>query len=132
MRILIVEDEFTSRAILLKFLSSYGVCEVAVNGKEALSAVENAITENEPYDLICLDIMMPELDGREVLKTIRDSENKRNIWGQDAVKVIMTSGKSDPKSIIGSFKDGCEAYLYKPIDKQKLINHLSELGLISA
>ncbi|HBN09144.1 MAG TPA: response regulator, partial [Cyanobacteria bacterium UBA8530] len=61
MRILIVEDDFTSRRLLQKILAPYGECEIAINGKEAVSAVELAWGEDAPYHLICLDIMMPEM-----------------------------------------------------------------------
>ncbi len=74
MKTLIVEDDFICRKLLQTFLSGYGATDVAANGVEALLAVSQAINEDEPYDLICLDILMPELDGHKVLKQIRADE----------------------------------------------------------
>ena len=130
MRVLIVEDEFTSRRLLQRILSSYGDCDIAVDGKEALEAFSLAYEQGEAYDLVCLDIMMPEMDGREVLKAIRRNERERGITGLDGVKVIMTTAVRDSENIMGSFSDGCEGYILKPIDKAKILRQLRELGLI--
>ena len=129
-KILIVDDDFTSRKILLKYLSVYGQCDVAVNVKEAVEAFRLAFEENEAYDFICLDIMMPEMDGQEVLKEIRQFEKQKEIYGLDGVKVIMTSALDDSDNIKMAFREQCEGYLVKPIDKQKLIQKMESLELI--
>ncbi len=130
MKTLIVDDDFTSRKLLLKMLSGYGSCEVAVNGKEAVEAYKLALEEKEAYDLICLDIMMPEMDGQQVLKEVREIEHSRGINGLDGVKIIMTTALNDFKNIKKSFREQCEAYLVKPIEKEKLIKNLKDLNLI--
>lgn len=130
MRILIVEDEFGSRKLLQKFLSPYGVCDLAVDGEEAIEAFKLAMKEEDPYDLVCLDIMMPKKDGQAVLKEIRELEESRNIRGLEGVKVIMTTALNDPKNILEAFKSQCEAYIPKPISKQKLLEELRALQLI--
>ncbi len=79
MRILIVEDDFTSRRLLQKILAPYGECDIAVDGKEALEAFTLAVREGRRYRLICLDIMMPEMDGQQVLKKIRQMEKELGI-----------------------------------------------------
>lgn len=130
MKSLIVDDDFFSRRILQTILSSYGECHVAVDGKEAIFAVEQAIAEESPYDLICLDIMMPEMDGQEVLKTIRQIESRKNISGNDGVKIIMTTALDDSGNIKEAFREQCEAYLIKPISKSKLLKIIEDFGLI--
>ena len=129
-KILIVDDDFTSRKILLKYLLEYGQCDVAVNGKEAVEAFKLASEENETYDFICLDIMMPEMDGQEVLKEIRQFEKQKEIYGLDGVKIIMTSALDDSDNIKMAFREQCEGYLVKPIDKQKLIQKMESLEII--
>jgi two-component system, chemotaxis family, chemotaxis protein CheY len=130
MNCLIVDDDFTCRRILQAYLSKYGECHVAVNGQEAIEAFKTATEEKRPYDVITLDIMMPECDGHDVLKSIRQIEEDNNIFGSDSAKVIMTSALGDSENIRHAFRGQCEAYLVKPIDKQSLIQKLIEFGLI--
>ena len=129
MKCLIVEDDFTARKLIQIYLSEFGKCFVAVNGKEAVQAVTQAFDEDEPYDLIALDIMMPQMDGIEALKAIRNLEKERGITGLDTVKVIMTTAKGQSQDIFDAFNTGCEAYLIKPIRKPDLVDEIRKLGL---
>lgn len=128
MRILIAEDDFASRKFLNKFLSSYGECDITIDGIEAVDAFEMALDEEKPYDLVCLDIMMPKLDGIKTLKAIRELEEARNIGKGSKVKIIMTTALMDIKNVYGSFESGCEAYATKPIDTDKLLEVMKKLG----
>jgi two-component system chemotaxis response regulator CheY len=130
MRCLIVEDDLTSRLLLQRMLAAYGACDVAVNGKEALSAFDMAHGEGEPYDLIFLDIMMPEMNGREVLEYIRDKEKSLGIRPYREVKVIVTTALDTPKDVFGIFMDGCTSYLVKPVVRNELLAEIRKLGLI--
>ena len=131
LKILIVEDDFTCRKLLQTFLSEYGDCFVAINGYEAVEAVREALDEGQLYDLVCLDIMMPEMDGHEALEAIRQIENEHGIAGLDGVKVIMTTALGDSKNVIGAFRTGCEAYIVKPVSKEKLLEEMEKLGLFN-
>ena len=130
MKSLIVDDDFFSRRILQSIFASYGECHIAVDGKEALFAFNQALAEESPYDVICLDIMMPEMNGQEVLKTIRQIEEKKNLFGKDSVKVIMVTALDDSDNIKLAFREQCESYLIKPISKSKLIKILEDFKLI--
>lgn len=131
MKTLVVEDDFTSRTLLQKILASYGECDIAVNGDEAIKAFCFAMEQKIPYDLICLDIMMPMLDGQQALKAIREVEKEKRIKGPDEVKVIMTTALEDPKTVIESYyKGGATSYLVKPLDRKKLMTEIRKLGLI--
>ena len=77
MRILIAEDDLASRKFIFEFMSKYGMCDVTFDGMEALDAFLMALDEEKPYDLVCLDIMMPKLDGIKALKAIRDIETQK-------------------------------------------------------
>jgi two-component system chemotaxis response regulator CheY len=129
-KILIIEDTRTTREILKLLLAPYGETHIATNGKEAIEAFKLARQEKQPYDLLCLDIMMPEMDGHEVLRKIRKMEEEEGIYGVSGVKVIITTGMDDPKNMMKAFNNQCEAYLVKPIDEQRLLEELQALGLI--
>jgi two-component system chemotaxis response regulator CheY len=130
MKALIVDDDFVCRKVLQKYLSEYGQCDVAVNGQEAVEAFRQAMDEWEAYDLVCLDIMMPEMDGQETLKQIRQIEKEKGKYDLDGVKVLMTTCLDDSDNIKMAFREQCEGYLVKPIDREKLINKLQEFGLV--
>ncbi|WP_318503977.1 response regulator [Bacillus sp. T3] len=130
MKILIAEDDLVSRKFLLKFFSGYGECDVVVDGLEALDAFLIAVKENSPYDLICLDIMMPKVDGVKVLKAIRDYEKQTKVSSDKKAKVIMISALADTQYVHKAFDIGCEAYAAKPVDIEKLMNVMKKLELI--
>lgn len=130
MKILIAEDDLASRIFLSEFLSTYGTCDLTVDGIEALDAFLMALDEGEPYDLICLDIMMPKVDGLKALKAIRDIEKQRNIKDLERVKIIMTTALTDTNDVYEEFATGCEAYAAKPIDTEKLIDVMKGFGLL--
>jgi len=131
MKMLIAEDDFTSRLLLQKLLKSYGPCHIAANGKEAVEAVRMAYESGEPYDLICLDIMMPEMDGQEALRQIRTQEETMGIMPSKGAKVVMTTALGDPKNVMTAFHGLCDAYLTKPIQKAELLKVLHDLKLIA-
>ncbi len=130
MKTLIVEDDRFCSMVLEKILTPYGECIVAVNGQEALDEFQNAHKKKEPFDLVCLDIMMPKMDGQEALKEVRKIEENMKILGLDGVKIIMVTALDDNKSIMQSFREQCEGYIVKPIDKNKLLNEIRLLGLL--
>lgn len=123
---LIVEDELISSRLMFHYISQLGVCDLVSNGKEAIEAFIKAIDKGENYDLITLDIMMPEMNGHEVLKRIRSIEEERGIT---STRIIMTSSVDDAKAIMYAFIEQCDGYLVKPISKKALMKRLSELNL---
>jgi two-component system, chemotaxis family, chemotaxis protein CheY len=130
MRTLIVEDDFTSRLLLQTFLSKYGECHIASNGKEAITAFNAAQDQNQKYDLICMDIMMPEMDGHETVREIRRIEEANGTLSSSGAKIIMTTALDDVKNVVASFNELCDAYLFKPIDTTKLLGHIKAFQLI--
>jgi len=130
MKALVVEDDFTSSKILQRLLVSNFETDVAVDGVEAIDAFTSAHNNNAHYDVIFLDIMMPKKDGHQVLKDIRAYEEQNKIDSDHAAKIIMTTALDDSKNVLSAFKSGCEGYIVKPYNKQKIFEKLEELGLI--
>lgn len=130
MNILIAEDDFLSRKLLLNCLSQYGTVDVTVDGMEATFAYMMALDEKKYYDLVCLDVMMPVMDGYQALKTIRDMEKERNVPEDKRAKVIMTTALNEKKNVEKAFELGCSVYCAKPIDIKKMEDALKKLELI--
>ena len=130
MKILVVEDDSAGRLLMQRLLEPYGEVHVAVNGRDAVATFHLAMTQGEPYHLVCLDIMMPEADGHEVLKEIRNMEESCNVADrQSSAKVIMTTALADPANVIKASQERCDAYIAKPITKMALLDKMRSLGL---
>jgi len=129
MRILVAEDDFSSRISIVKLLSAYGEVDVAVNGTESVKAFKLALQQGNPYHLLCLDIKMPAMDGREVLKQCRKIEAENSIDLGDGAKIIMTTVLDDKGNIFSSFKEGCEGYIVKPITEENISAKFKELDI---
>ena len=128
MKILIAEDDFVSRKILNSILAPLGEVDIAANGNEAFTAVRMAIEANEPYDLICLDIMMPEIDGIMALKKIRQSEAQKGLNPEKRSKIIMITALSDKSHVMAAAQANCDGFLVKPIEKDRLFDEIRKHG----
>lgn len=130
MRILIVEDDLTCRLVMQKFLKDLAPPDIAVNGKEAVEAVRIAMENGTPYNLICLDIMMPEMDGHEALRQIRRLEEERGGGPRQRAKILMTTALNDMDNVTTALTSQCDGYLTKPVQKAVLLELLHRLKLI--
>lgn len=130
MKTLVVEDDFTSRLLLQKILGVYGECDAAVDGMDAVATFLAAQRTKEPYQLICLDIMMPEVNGKDTLRAIRDLENASGRLPEARAKIVMTTSLADPRTVESCFHDLCDGYLVKPIERAELLACLRQLKLI--
>lgn len=129
-KILIAEDDRVSRKFLSRLLKQYGECDQVVDGTEAIEAYMLAIKDKKTYDLICLDIMMPELDGIKVLKTIREIEVQSNVRDFNQAKIIMTTVLGEQHIIQSAFDFGCNAFASKPINLIKFKEQLKKIGFL--
>jgi len=77
-----------------------------------------------------MDIMMPEMDGREAVRLIRAFEEERGISFTDGAKITMTTTVDDIKKVFQCFKELCDAYLVKPIDLGKLLGYMKSWGML--
>ncbi len=130
MKILVVEDDFGSRRLLQVILGSLGTVDTVVDGEEAIEAFKLAWADNQPYEIIFMDIMMPKMDGQTALKQIRLLEREMGISSKAEVPVIMTTALDDPKNVIEAFNQGgATGYVVKPIDKDSLFNQLKKFDI---
>jgi len=130
MKTLIVEDNLTESLLLQILLRPQGHCDAVSDGHEALRLVSAAEAAGQPYDLICLDIAMPRMDGQAVLQAIRAAETGRGVLLGHGVKVIMTTSHGDPPNVLHAFREQCDGYLLKPVSRDKLLKLLTELHLL--
>jgi CheY-like chemotaxis protein len=115
-RILIVDDDPDNISILREILKEYTVL-AATSGQSAISLA----AANPPPDLILLDIKMPNMDGFDVLKTLKTSQRTRNI------KIVFVTAKRTIDDKMTAYQKGIEDYITKPIDPQFVIQIVQRL-----
>lgn len=130
MKTLVVEDEFTGRAILQGILGGFGECHVAVNAEEAIVAFRKAYDQSAPYNLVCMDIQLPGMDGIEAVKQIRAIEEEHGVLSTSGTRILMTTAADQPREVVYSFHALCDEYLTKPISASALLNKLKNLELV--
>ena len=130
MRILVVEDDYISRRLLCRYLEPYGDIEEAVNGQEAVDLVRRSLAVMEPFDLICLDIMMPGMDGQQALVHIRRMEAENDMPLGRGSKVVMTSAMEGNHHVMEAMNASADGYVVKPIERLSFIETLKETGLL--
>ncbi|NDY72732.1 response regulator [Desulfobacter hydrogenophilus] len=128
MKILIVDDENISRNILLSKMTHMGTCVAVTNAKEALAELDKAKAENQPFNVITLDVSMPGMGGQELLELIRKKEDQNKIPKKDRVKIIMITARMNLGTINACIRRGCNGYLTKPVSQVQLIQSLSQMG----
>lgn len=130
MKVLIVEDDYITSQVMHEIISQFARCDIAEDGLKGIELFADAHNAEEPYDVIFLDIMMPEIDGQEVLFQVRDIEKERKLHGLDGVKIVMTTALDDFENIKKAFKNQAEGYIVKPVDKNKIMKILQDLNLM--
>jgi len=124
-RIMIVDDNQTNRTILAKMLESFGCLPQAVkSGAQALRVLKQAVDQDNPFDVVLLDLRMPEMDGEHTLKAIKDHPDTRQV----AVIVLTSLGVRGDAARLEAL--GCAGYLIKPVKQWQLFEAIATvLGL---
>lgn len=131
MRCLIVEDNDFVRAQTEFFLSGLADLETATNGKEAVEMFCQAMSEEKPFDLVLLDVMMPELDGQQALKLMRQAEKTNSAVLHKKTVIIMTTALHSVDDMQEALLEGdCSDYLVKPVRRDDLMAILARYELV--
>ncbi|MBX7138665.1 MAG: response regulator [Oligoflexia bacterium] len=131
MKALIVEDDKVSSTLLQGMLSPWGEVETAGQGEEAFNKFCDAYSGAAPFDILFLDLGLPEVDGYQALRAIREYEQGFGKFGSDQTKVVVLTGSKQPHDLFKAESFGCVAYLTKPLDRTRLLEELERLGFFS-
>ncbi|MGD8991843.1 MAG: response regulator [Desulfobacterales bacterium] len=129
MRVLVIDDDKPTRQLLKEMVSKIGACETADSGKKAIAAFVEAWQDWRPFDLILLDILMPEMNGSQVLSKIRELEKEKQVPEKLKVKIVMVSGVSEKETVMACLRDGCDDFLVKPLESQSLLKKIRNFRL---
>lgn len=130
LKALVIDDDTVCRERLKMLMQDFFDCTFACNGREGLLMYKKSLQEGAPYQLITLDINMPEMNGHETLEAVRKLEEQHGIQGLDVVKVIMTTSENSSNHVFAAFREGCEAYVVKADMGDKLLDAVVQLGLL--
>ncbi len=130
MKTLIVDNEEADRVALQEILLDCGDCDFAENGREAVNAFQRAWSGGDPYDLVCLDIQMPILDGFETLRILRQMEKAMSITDAERCRIFMITADAGVTIKDQARALGCDAYFLKPIKRVLFKNRLQTFALI--
>jgi two-component system, chemotaxis family, chemotaxis protein CheY len=123
-KILVVDDDATNRKLLREILHDMAACDLIESGPKAIEAFRSAFQLAIPYDLVLLDIAMPEMDGIEVLKQLRMVEKLQGIEIGHGTPIFMITAHK--QEFMKAFREGADDYLLKPIDPAVLIDKVQD------
>lgn len=130
---LVVDDDKLCASTFKLELSKYGECDIVNDGIAAIKAYEESINSGNPYKLMLLDIIMPNLDGGQVLKQIREIEEQKKINDIDKLRIIITTAYDDwynRSIIISNLNPIYESFFIKAPDLHELVDKIQDLGFI--
>ena len=128
--ILIVDDSTAIRESFKEILSPLAECEEAVNGQAAVDLVKRRINQGKPFDLVLMDIIMPEKDGLTAVKEIRQFEHRRSCRESDCLTIVIVTTIREPSRIlVAQYECGADAYITKPFTGETVLQTLSGNGL---
>jgi len=130
LRILVLEDDASTCRLMQIFLDQIGECRIVSGGRTALDSFQSALDQGKPFDLLLLDIMVPEINGIDVLKKVRTIERSRGIHDRNRAKVIITSSLSDARNMEQARSAESDGYLVKPVNRAKLFSTIRTMGLL--
>jgi len=128
MNILVVDDEIVSQKKMMKILSSFGTCDGEKTGKSALKAIKSALENWKLYNLITLDVSMPDISGIEVLSAVRKMEADRGLADDEKSKIFMVTSHSDVETVKACVGK-CDGYILKPFNRDVMTRKIKKTGL---
>ncbi len=127
MKSLVIEDSKLVGLIMQETLEKYGPCDIAFNPVDGFNKYVTSVANNNPYDVIFLDIIMPIYNGYQLLEMIRNYENNKDTKHST---IIIVSGLYDDDSKKKAIKLGADAYFIKPFNINEINSFFKEKGLI--
>jgi len=121
-RILIIEDSQPNRDLLKEILKETAECDFAESGIAAAEMYNRSIEQKQAYDVILLDIILPEASGIDLLKKIRKSERDAGILLGEGVPIVMVTGQE--QRFLEAYDKGCNDYILKPIQPEVLLQKI--------
>ena len=128
LKVLVVDDNMVNRVSMEKIMSEFGSVESKKSGQEAVYAFETNLQFGRNYDLVLLDIIMPDIDGLKVLQKMRAIEKEYELSAKERAKIFMVTSHAHKDIVLSSLKIGCDDYIVKPLQREIIVEKLLEFG----
>ena len=128
---MIVDDDIVSRTKLKMILSEIGTCHDFPDGKSAEESFGQALIEKQPYHLVCLDLLMPEKDGFDVLMDLKqlDEDYNNEHASTSITQYIMVTSVNERGAYDAAMDEECIGYIVKPYRRDLVLEKLKLSGL---
>ena len=124
MKILVIDKNPAVSKLFEEFPMDITELQALRSGDAAIGGVKNALKRRDPFELIAIDIDLPDMDGRQVILEIRKMEQEFLTPGTDRAFVMMVTAQADEKSVKTSFAAGCNAFIVKPFKIETIVKTL--------
>jgi two-component system chemotaxis response regulator CheY len=133
MKSLVIDDDASCRNMFKLTLENFGDCDTVSLGFEGVNSYREALDKGEPYDLLVIDIILPDINGNEVLKMVRTEEDLRGITDFFRTKIILTTSLDDEENrkLAENLTEGQESYYVKSFANEGFFEKLVGLGLLA-
>jgi two-component system chemotaxis response regulator CheY len=125
MRCLVIDDEPIARLQLRLLLESRGPVEEAPDAIAGLQRIRDAIADNHPFDLVCIDLSMPGPSGIDAIKMVQEVDRKLRRGKRTSVVVVTAS--DDQKDIRAALHQHVDGYLLKPVTPGQIVETIDPL-----
>jgi two-component system chemotaxis response regulator CheY len=125
MRVLTIEDDPTAQMVLKNILCKFADVTESANGEEGLQTFCAALKDGNGFDLVCLDIGLPDVQGNDLLRMLRKTEAENP--AKPSVVLVMTASH-EIQIVQKMITLGADGYFVKPVNRVKLVVRLRELG----
>lgn len=131
MKTLVIDDDYSCSNMFKLFFEKYGQCDTFSLGQNGLTAYKEALQTGQFYDLVVIDIILPDINGVDLLNFIRAEEDMNNVSVNFRTKVILTTSLDDDvnRKIESTLTHGLETYYAKSFANGGLREKLIELGI---
>jgi DNA-binding NarL/FixJ family response regulator len=126
MRCLVIDDEPIARLQLRLLLESHGRVDEAPDAIAGLQRIRDAIADNDPFDLVCMDLSMPGPSGIDAIKMVKDVDQK--LRRGKHTNVVVVTASDDQKDMRAALQQHVDGYLLKPVTPGQIVETIGPLA----
>ena len=128
LRALVVDDTSTITLLMERMLDPVADVSIAHDGEQGVRIWAQALADDEPFDIIFMDVEMPVMDGITAISTIRRHEQTHGLW---QTPVVMSTSVRSKQQVLAAKGFGAAGYLVKPVREPDILRTLRRLGLLA-